>query len=120
MPENISPFFGWRNTQIGDIQPEGGDVRHVAFGDPEREGHVLPGFQDGVLGGANLVNCTQWAGRIRRAILQKWRCTRVAEMGKGPLSETVAEGILAACLESRRPLICPEAVSAFATGSAQR
>jgi NADPH-dependent 2,4-dienoyl-CoA reductase/sulfur reductase-like enzyme len=38
LPENISPFFGWNYAQLGDIQPQGGDVRHIVFGDPEQGG----------------------------------------------------------------------------------
>jgi assimilatory nitrate reductase electron transfer subunit/3-phenylpropionate/trans-cinnamate dioxygenase ferredoxin reductase subunit len=80
LPENISPFFEWNYAQLGDIQPQGGAVRHVGFGDPEREGHGLLAFQDNLLTGANLINCTRHAGKLRLAILQKYHWDQVAEL----------------------------------------
>lgn len=94
LPENISPLFEWHYAQLGDIQPQGGDTRHIAFGDPEQGGHCLLAFQNGILTGANLINCTRYAGRLRSAILQKWRCGRVSDPGSGPLTQIGMEAIL--------------------------
>jgi NADPH-dependent 2,4-dienoyl-CoA reductase/sulfur reductase-like enzyme len=87
LPENISPLFDWHYAQLGDIQPQGGDTRHIAFGDPRHEGYGLLSFQDGVLKGANLINCTHFAGQIRSAILRKWRFEQVRAMDHFDIAE---------------------------------
>ncbi len=92
--ENISPFFEWSYAQLGDIQPQGGDIRHLACGDPGQGGYALLAFQNGILTGANLINCTQHAGRLRSAILHRWRCERVAGRLDGALTSGGAEQIL--------------------------
>jgi NADPH-dependent 2,4-dienoyl-CoA reductase/sulfur reductase-like enzyme len=100
LPENISPFFDWSFSQLGDIKPSRGEVRHIAFGDPKREGHCLLAFQDDLLTGANLINLTDIAGKLRTAILQKYRCERVLTRRGQPWTEVGAEAILDECLES--------------------
>ena len=72
LPENISPFFDWTYAQMGDVQPEGKHVRHVAFGDPGQGGYCLLAFEREMLIGANLINATHLAGKLRRAIVRKW------------------------------------------------
>ncbi len=72
IPQNIGPLFEWTYAQLGDVRPQGDGVRHVAFGDPGEGGHLLLAFRHEVLTGANLINCTRLAGKLRRAILQKW------------------------------------------------
>jgi len=69
--QNISPFFGWTYAQLGNVHPQGEDVRSIIFGDPRREGHFVLVFQRDVLVGANLINCTQLAGKLRWAIVRK-------------------------------------------------
>jgi 3-phenylpropionate/trans-cinnamate dioxygenase ferredoxin reductase subunit len=81
--EHVSPFFDWTYAHIGDIQPQGGEVGHVACGDAEADGYALLAFQDGVITGANLINCTHLAGRLRVAILRKSRCTERWARGGG-------------------------------------
>ena len=98
LPENISPFFEWNYAQLGDIQPQGGDVRHIAFGDPERGGYHLLAFQDDILTGVNLINCTHHAGKLRRAIIQKWRCNKVPNRENGVFTQAGAEEILNECM----------------------
>jgi hypothetical protein len=71
LPQHVSPFFDWTYAHVGDVQPQGGDVRHAAYGDPEEGGHALLAFRDGVLTGANLINCTHLAGRLKSAILRR-------------------------------------------------
>lgn len=71
IPQNISPFFGWTYAQLGDIRPQGDDVRSMIFGDPRQGGHFVLVFQRDVLVGANLINCTHLAGKLRWAIVQK-------------------------------------------------
>jgi assimilatory nitrate reductase electron transfer subunit/3-phenylpropionate/trans-cinnamate dioxygenase ferredoxin reductase subunit len=80
LPENISPLFDWHYAQLGNIQPQGGETRHLAFGDPRKRGYGLLAFQDGVLVGANLINCTQVSGQIRNAVLRKWRFEQLSEI----------------------------------------
>jgi assimilatory nitrate reductase electron transfer subunit/3-phenylpropionate/trans-cinnamate dioxygenase ferredoxin reductase subunit len=94
LPENISPCFDWDYAQLGDIQPQGGQVRHLAVGDPEQGGYALLAFRDGVLTGANLINCTRHAGRLRTAILRKWRCDDVAGRANGEFSPAGAGRVL--------------------------
>jgi NADPH-dependent 2,4-dienoyl-CoA reductase/sulfur reductase-like enzyme len=108
LPENISPIFDWTYAQLGDIQPQGEGVRHIAFGDPRRGGYSLLAFQGDLLTGANLINRTDIAGKLRRAILQKWRCVRVTDKESGDITEVGAERILSDCQESisRFPNLC--------------
>jgi hypothetical protein len=73
IPQNIGPLFEWTYAQLGDVQPHGESVRHFAFGDPVKGGHLVLAFRQHVLTGANLINCTHLAGKLKRAILQKWR-----------------------------------------------
>jgi hypothetical protein len=72
--ENISPFFEWTYAQIGETRAEGGDKGHVTFGDPRERGYGLLTFEEDVLIGANLINCTRFAGLLRRAVIQKTHC----------------------------------------------
>lgn len=104
LAENISPFFDWCYAQLGDIQPPGEAVRHVAFGDPERGGYGLLAFCDGTLTGANLINCTRYAGTLRRAILLKCRCPLISQTEDGFPAETAAVNILKDCLEGVRQI----------------
>jgi NADPH-dependent 2,4-dienoyl-CoA reductase/sulfur reductase-like enzyme len=69
IPHNIGPFFDWTYAQIGDTLS--GDLIHHAFGDPERGAHAVLAFREDLLVGANLINCTHLAGRLRRMILGK-------------------------------------------------
>ncbi len=115
--ENISPFFEWSYAQLGDIQPQGGDIRHLVCGDPEQGGYALLAFQNGVLTGANLINCTQHAGRLRSAILHRWRCEQIAGRADGAptsggaeqiLNEAVAGGLFGYSDERRFPRLIPQ------------
>jgi 3-phenylpropionate/trans-cinnamate dioxygenase ferredoxin reductase subunit len=72
LPENISPFFDWTYAQLGDVQREGKHVRHIAFGDPGQGGYCLLAFEHETLIGANLINATHLAGKLKRAIVRKW------------------------------------------------
>lgn len=103
LPENISPFFDWNYAQLGDIQPKGGNIRHIALGDPEQGGYCLLAFQDEILTGANLINCTSHTGKLRRAIIQKWRCSKVSDLGTDVISQTGSENIVNDCTA---PLFC--------------
>ena len=94
LPENISPLFDWSFAHIGEIQPGSGQVRHVASGEPEQEGFSLLAFSDGVLTGANLVNCTELAGKLHRAILRKRRSERVADSSGDDIAGGEAVAIL--------------------------
>ncbi len=69
--ENIRAFFGWTYAQIGDVKAEGRPVRRVVFGDPREKGYGLLAFEGDVLLGANLINCTRFAGVLRRAIVTR-------------------------------------------------
>lgn len=71
--ENISPFFDWTYAQIGDVQPQGKEAQCIITGDPRKRGHCVLAFDQDILVGVNLINCTHLAGKLRRAIFQKWR-----------------------------------------------
>ncbi|MBN2061997.1 MAG: NAD(P)/FAD-dependent oxidoreductase [Deltaproteobacteria bacterium] len=71
IPQNISPFFSWAYAQLGDVQRCGEFVSHIAFGDPGNGGYCLLCFEKDVLIGANLINCTDLAGKIRTIITLK-------------------------------------------------
>jgi NADPH-dependent 2,4-dienoyl-CoA reductase/sulfur reductase-like enzyme len=101
LPENISPLFEWNFAQIGDIQPTSGEVRHLTSGDPEQGGYSLLVFSDGILTGANLINCTHISGMIHGAILRKWRSESLAESASGELTEAAVEEILRECTNER-------------------
>lgn len=98
LPENISPFFDWNYAQLGDIQPKTGEIHHLACGDPERGGYNLLAFSDGFLTGANLINCTHLAGKLRGAILRKWRYERMVGRADGDFSAADVEAILKECM----------------------
>jgi NADPH-dependent 2,4-dienoyl-CoA reductase/sulfur reductase-like enzyme len=100
LPENISPLFEWSFAQIGDIQPTTGEVRHVASGDPERDGYSLLVFSDGLLTGANLINCTHLSGKLSGAILRNWYCDSMIGSADDDLTEAAAEEILSECTAS--------------------
>jgi NADPH-dependent 2,4-dienoyl-CoA reductase/sulfur reductase-like enzyme len=94
IPQNISPFFDWTYAQIGDMQPQGEHIRYVAFGDPLREGHCVMAFDQDRLQGVNLINCSDLAGKLARAIARRddWRC--YPEWAAGELTGKRIEGIL--------------------------
>lgn len=73
IPQNISPLFDWTYAQVGDVQPEGSDVRHLIFGDPRRGGHGILAFRRDTLVGFNLINCTDLAGKLRQTVVQRRR-----------------------------------------------
>jgi NADPH-dependent 2,4-dienoyl-CoA reductase/sulfur reductase-like enzyme len=94
IPENISPFFNWTYAQLGDMQPQGEDIRYVAFGDPRDGGYIVLAFDQERLIGVNLINCTHLAGRLRRAITQRWGWGCYLEDPKQYFSVQGIEGIL--------------------------
>ena len=99
LPENISPVFEWSYAQIGDIKPTTGEVLHLACGDPEEgEGYSLLVFSDGVLVGANLINCTDISGKIRGAILKGWRCESTLGHAEDEFTEAAVREILNECV----------------------
>lgn len=69
--QNISPFFDWTYAQLGDIHTNGSDAQYVGFGEPSRGGYVLLSFDENQLKGANLLNCTYLAGRLKTVMLRK-------------------------------------------------
>ncbi len=93
-------LFEWNYAQLGDIQPKTGEVRHLACGDPERGGYSLLAFSNGFLTGANLINCTHLAGKLRRAILRKWRCESMVGRADGDFTAAAVEEILNECTAS--------------------
>jgi NADPH-dependent 2,4-dienoyl-CoA reductase/sulfur reductase-like enzyme len=76
LPQNISPFFEWTYAQLGDLRLHGENGRCITFGDPRQGGYVVLTFEQDILTGANLINCVYLAGKLRRAIIQKWHWSR--------------------------------------------
>jgi NADPH-dependent 2,4-dienoyl-CoA reductase/sulfur reductase-like enzyme len=72
IPQNISPFFDWTYAQLCDMQSGEDGTRYVAFGDALSEGYITLAFDKEKLTGANLINCTHLAGKLRQAIVRKW------------------------------------------------
>ncbi len=83
LPENISPFFDWTYAQLGHAQPEGEGVLHISFGDPGQGGYVILAFKGKILVGANLINATHLAGKLRTAIIRKWNWREYLEQAEG-------------------------------------
>jgi NADPH-dependent 2,4-dienoyl-CoA reductase/sulfur reductase-like enzyme len=98
LPEHVSPFFDWSYAHIGDIEPKDGEVGHVAFGDPEEGGYALIALRDGIVTGANLINCTHLSGWFRGAILRQARHGGRPVGSNGPI--VVAPGVLGEMLHA--------------------
>ena len=94
IPQNISPFFDWTYAQVGDVQPEGNDVRHLTFGDPRRGGHGILAFRRDTLVGFNLINCTHLAGKLRHAVVRHWRWGTTVEQSNNGVTGQGIEQIL--------------------------
>jgi NADPH-dependent 2,4-dienoyl-CoA reductase/sulfur reductase-like enzyme len=94
IPQNISPFFDWTYAQLGDMQPQGEHIRYMAFGDPFREGHCVMAFDQDRLKGVNLINCTDLAGKLARAIVRREDWGSYPEWADGELTGKRIEGIL--------------------------
>jgi len=103
IPQNISPFFDWTYAQIGNVQGNGEDTRHVAFGDPRNEGYVLLSFTKNQLMGCNLINCTHLSGKFKRMIIQKWDWARYL---KDPDKYFSLRGIERILAEAEHGLCC--------------
>ena len=72
IPQNISPFFDWTYAQLGDVRSNGNDTRYIASGEPSHGGYLLLNFEKNQLKGANLINCTHLAGKLRKAMIRKY------------------------------------------------
>lgn len=70
IPQNVSPFFDWIYTQIGNVHSNGGDTCIISEGDPFKGPYRLLAFKRDILIGANLINCPD-SGMIRNAIIKK-------------------------------------------------
>jgi NADPH-dependent 2,4-dienoyl-CoA reductase/sulfur reductase-like enzyme len=81
VPQHISPFFDWTYAQLGDVNRQGEGVRVDIHGDPDREGGCsLLVYEDDILVGANLINCADNLGSIKKAITQKLPWNRAESM----------------------------------------
>jgi NADPH-dependent 2,4-dienoyl-CoA reductase/sulfur reductase-like enzyme len=100
LQENISPFFEWIYAQVGDVLGKGPDSRHITFGNPGDRGYGLLAFENDVLVGTNLINCTELAGLLRRAIIRKARWSEHLESW----GETLAADTFALFLRSVMPV----------------
>ena len=69
-------------------------MRHIAFGDPGQGGYCLLAFERGVLIGANLINATHLAGKLRRAVTGKWDWSKYLEQIDGVLTVPGIERVL--------------------------
>ena len=72
IPQNISPFFDWTYAQLGDVRSNGNDTQYITSGEPSRGGYLLLNFEKNQLKGANLINCTHLAGKLRKAMIRKY------------------------------------------------
>ena len=84
IPQNISPFFDWTYAQLGDMQPQERSISVIlSLGIPGKKAIVSLAFEGDILVGANLINCTHLAGKLRQAISQ--------QMGLGTLSGKIRQ-----------------------------
>jgi NAD(P)H-nitrite reductase large subunit len=102
--ENISPFFGWHYAQIGDVRRSGEATGFTAFGDPEQGGYGIVCHENGVIVGANLINCTHLAGSLRFAIMERVRIEFPSAFGFSsiPQFSMIMADILAGCRQERQ------------------
>lgn len=75
LPQYATEFFGANFISLGNAQQQGKEVRVLARGNPSRPCFRLLVMDQGVLVGANLLNCFHGVGHIKAAIIQKleWR-----------------------------------------------
>jgi len=75
LPQYATEFFGVTFISLGNVQQQGKEVRVLASGNPSRPCFRLLVMDQGVLVGANLLNCFHGVGHIKAAIIQKleWR-----------------------------------------------
>ncbi len=70
IPQNVSPFFDWTYTRIGNVDNNKGDTHIISEGDPFKGSYRLLAFKRDTLVGANLINCAD-SGWIKHAIMKK-------------------------------------------------
>jgi NADPH-dependent 2,4-dienoyl-CoA reductase/sulfur reductase-like enzyme len=70
VPQHVSPFFDWSFAQIGRVNDEKGKLRIESSGDPFSGEFRLLAYEDETLMGANLINCVQDAGDIKKEIFE--------------------------------------------------
>ncbi len=71
IPQHISPIFDWNYAQMGQVNFKTNDVEIISRGNPFKGPYYLLAFQNHILAGANLINCTHNAGIIRGLILRQ-------------------------------------------------
>ena len=74
IPQHVSPFFDWSYIQIGDANRSGLDVRTQMDGDPFAGKFRLLVYENDALVGANLINCSEGIGPLKKAITQRTIC----------------------------------------------
>jgi NADPH-dependent 2,4-dienoyl-CoA reductase/sulfur reductase-like enzyme len=120
IPQNISPFFDWTYAQVGDVQPEGNDVRHLTFGDPRRGGHGILAFRRDTLVGFNLINCTHLAGKLRQAVVQRRRWGTTVEQPNNVVTEQEIEKVITEMTDRFSQFSGPWGTVDFSRPSGQR
>jgi len=102
-PQNIGPFFDWTYAQLGNVHPDGGSVTPRIFGNPTKGGHLALYFQEDVLVGANLINCSRLAGILRKAIIQRKPWAKSLE--RSPTVEGIERALWRASDDLRGPAL---------------
>jgi NADPH-dependent 2,4-dienoyl-CoA reductase/sulfur reductase-like enzyme len=73
IPQHVSPFFDWTYIQMGDVNGKGETIRVVTEGNPFEGAYRLMVFDNDILAGVNLINCSEGIGEMKKAITQKLR-----------------------------------------------
>jgi NADPH-dependent 2,4-dienoyl-CoA reductase/sulfur reductase-like enzyme len=71
IPQHVSPFFDLTFVQIGDPLRRGQRVRQISGGGLKQGRYHLLLFEDDVLVGVNLLNDSQWASRLKAAVMRR-------------------------------------------------
>ncbi len=71
IPQHISPFFSWTYAQIGDVNRKGKNVHTYSHGNPFEGSYLVITFENDIPVGANLFNCLDHIGMIKKAVTEK-------------------------------------------------
>ena len=74
--QHVSPFFDLTFVQIGDPLRQGQNVQQISGGSLKQGRYHMLLFEDEVLVGVNLLNDSQWAGRLKAAIVRRLAWSR--------------------------------------------
>ena len=98
MPQHISSFFGLTFVRLGDINPQGEQVRVISNRDLSKGSYYLLAFDRGKLVGVNMLNSYKNAGRLKTTIIRKVDWSKYLSSIQDHLADQELDIILAALL----------------------